>query len=180
MRTEYPIKNGEWKSFDLLMTPSGFDNFRREIMASNHKKAQVYVHVCDEGILNQKVLRIGKARNGVIDRWVNQSWGHGNTFLWPLGETKHYESYADKYPNYLIFFACLIGLKTKLHVISCESTGSMNQIEKDMIQSLGPIWERYKKSIRWYFERNPETKQPIAEWGGAKKAILSQRNGESV
>jgi hypothetical protein len=180
MKTEYPYKKRDWETFDLLMTPSGFDAFSRKITASNKKKTQVYVHVCDEGVLNHKVLRIGKAKNGVIDRWINQSWGHGNTFLWSIGETKRYARYADQYPNYLAFFACLTGLKTKLHIRSCKPTESMNQIEKNMIRYFNPIWESYKKSVKRYFEQNPETKQSVAEYGGAKRAIISQRNGKPL
>jgi hypothetical protein len=178
LKTEYLLRNGYWQTFDLHMTPNGFEDFRCKIESLNQKIAQVYVHVCDEGILNHEVLRIGKAKNGVIDRWIKQSWGHGNTFLWSIGESKRYDSYADKYPNYLAFFANLTGLNTKLHILSCESIESMNQIEKDMIKYFCPIWESYKKSIKRYFNQNPEIKQPIAKYGGAKRAIISQRNGE--
>ena len=94
VRTEDPLKHEYWQTFDLLLTPEGFDKFKHEINSLNQKVAQVYVHVCDEGPLNHEVLRIGKAKHGVIDRWVKQSWGHGNTFLWSIGESERYESYA--------------------------------------------------------------------------------------
>jgi hypothetical protein len=172
--------NANWQTFDLLMTPNGFEDFRFKIMFLNKKMAQVYVHVGDEGILNHKVLRIGKAKHGVIDRWVEQSWGHRNTFLWSIGKSKKFAHHADRYPNYLLFFACLTGLNTKLHILPCESEESMKRIEKEMIKHRDPIWERYKKQIKEYFDQNPENIQPIAKYGGALRAIISQRNGEPL
>lgn len=174
--TEDHLRDGCWQTFDLLMTPSGFDQFKQELVFLNQKKPQVYVHVCNEGILNNEVLRIGKAKNGVIDRWIKQSWGHGNTFLWSIGESERYASYAARYPNYLAFFASLTGLNTKLYVLTCESTESMNQTEKDLIKYFHPIWESYKKTIRNYFLQYPESKLPISNYGGARKEILRQRN----
>ena len=179
MMTDDLLKKGNWQTFDLLMTSQGFDNLKYELESINQRAPQIYVHVCAEGTLKNEVLRIGKAKYGVIDRWIKQGWGHGNTFLWSIGKSKHYASHADKYPNYLAFFACLKGLETKLHVLSCESIESMNQIEKDMIKYFHPIWESYKKSIKQYFKQNPEIKQPISKYGGAERAIISQRNGVS-
>jgi len=176
MKTEDYIKNGYWQTFDLLMTASGFVTFKHEITSLNQNDPQVYIHVCNEGILKNEVLRIGKAKKGVIDRWIKQSWGHGNTFLWSIGESESYASYADSYPNYLAFFAGLTELNTKLYVLTCESTESMDQIEKDMIKHFNPIWENYKKTIKSYFKQNPDIKQTIAKYGGARKAIIRQRN----
>ncbi len=174
------LKNGDWHIYDLYMTEDGFETFRNEVSALNEISPQVYIHVSDDDVLKNKVLRIGKAKNGVIDRWINQSSGHGSTFLWSIGKSIRYASYAKRYPNYLTFFAGLFELNTKLYVLNCESIEDMNQVEKDMIQHFSPLWENYKKPIRDYFNIHPAIKELMSTYGGAQNEIMRQRNNVST
>jgi len=160
------------------MTSRGFDALERALNTRGESGPEVYVHVGEGGALDKEVLRIGKAKYGVIDRWINQGWGHQSTFLWSTGEEKRYARYAEKYPNYLAFFASLSDIDTQLHILSCPE-GSMNQSEKSLITYFYPVWESYKKTIKTYLEKNPETWQKIAKYGGAREIVKSQRSGEA-
>ena len=64
MTPEYLLQNGNWQTFNLLMTPNGFDDFKREITLLNQTAPQIYIHVSDDETLNHEVLRIGKAKHG--------------------------------------------------------------------------------------------------------------------
>ena len=175
MNIEELLKNKNWQTFNLKMTKSGFSNFSDEIISLNQIKPQVYVHVCVDNILHNEVLRIGKAANGIVDRWINNNSGHGSTFLWSIGESKQYKSHAKRYPNYLIFFAGLTELNTKLYIFTCVSKEEMNDIEKELIRYFNPVWEKYKKSIKDYFQMNPNIQEQIIPCGGALKTIDNQR-----
>ena len=124
-----------WHSYELRMTPKGFFTLEHNLESSKQEGPQIYVHKGLEGPLKNKILRVGKAKKGAIDRWINQTWGHRNTFLWSIGESRRYASYAKKYPNYLLFFAGLFELRTKLYVFSCQSIEAMNRNEKNLINT---------------------------------------------
>ena len=177
MSIEEEIYKNPWHSFTLFMTPKGFDNLNHNFGLTIQELPQVYIHVGGEGTLKNKIIRIGKAKKGAIDRWIKQGWGHKNTFLWSIGGSRGYASYAKRYPNYLLFFAGLFELKTKLHVISCQSIDAMNRIEKYLIKTYCPIWEKYKQEIKVYFSYNPEIKEIASKYGIAKEIITNQRNG---
>ncbi len=89
------LENKNWKTYDLKMTKVGFENFTNKVISLNEKKPQVYVHVCIDKILQNEVLRIGKATNGIIKRWVKDKNGHNRTFLWSIGETDNYGEYGE-------------------------------------------------------------------------------------
>jgi hypothetical protein len=169
-----------WHSFDLLMTPKGFSILKHNFETSIQKAPQVYVHKGLDGPLKNKILRVGKAKKGAIDRWFNQTWGHSSTFLWSIGESRRYASYAKKYPNYLLFFAGLFELRTKLYVFSCQSIEDMNQIEKIIIHNFCPVWESYKKNIKSYFTYNPVMKENASKYGIAKSLISNQRKENMI
>lgn len=175
MQSEYEIKNKASKVFNLEMTEFGFSIFAKNI--SNQIKPQVYIHVSvDEKFPNQ-VLRIGKAKNGIMERWINGNFGHKNTFLWSIGKLDKYKRYASQYPNYLIFFAGLLGIKTELHVFDCNTEESMRKQKKELIEEYSPIWENYafKKNIK--FQQKYKTYlDDISKYGGALEIITTQRN----
>jgi len=159
------------------MTSRGFEALGHELRSPDKSGPEVYVHVVDGGALDRQVLRIGKAKHGVIDRWIKQGWGHRSTFLWAIGGDQRYGRYAEKYPNYLAFFASLSGIDTKLHILSC-SDNTMNECERSLITYFCPVWESYKDVIKKYLEKNPEARQHISKYGGAKETIEGQRNSE--
>jgi hypothetical protein len=172
MSIEQEVHHKElWHSFELLMTSKGFANLKRNLESSLQEVPQIYVHRGAEGTLKNETLRVGKAKKGAIDRWIKQSWGHRNTFLWSIGESRRYASYAKRYPNYLLFFAGLFELRTNLYVFSCQSIEAMNQIEKYLIKTYCPIWEWYKKEIREYFSNNSAIKENASKYGIAKELI---------
>ena len=178
MNDKYLIENGSWQTFELLMTPVGFEKLENELSTLGNPGPQVYVHVFHGGYRDQEIIRIGKAKHGVIDRWINQGWGHKSTFMWSIGEEKRYASYAERYPNYLAFFAGLSGVNTELNVLSCE-LDRMNKLEKYLIQQYYPLWESYKRSIKPYLDQNPMTRKRLSEYGGAFNLIEDQRKSET-
>ena len=170
------IENKDWKTFDLTMTKVGFDNFKDNVISVNERKPQVYVHISIDEILQNEVLRIGTATNGIIDRWIKSASGHGSTFLWSIGESQKYKSYAKDYPNYLIFFAELKNINTKLYILNCETKESMLNVEKELIKYFNPIWEQFKKQIRNYFKINQDMKKLAIPCGGAIEIINKDFN----
>jgi len=176
MNIEDLLKNKDWKVFDLRMTKFEFEDFTNKIIFLNEVRLQIYVHVSVDKILQNEVLRIGTATNGIINRWIKSSSGHGSTFLWSIGESYKYKSYAKDYPNYLIFFAELKNINTKLYVLNCETKESMLNIEKELIKYFNPIWEQFKKPIRNYFKINQDIKKLVIPCGGAIKIINKDFN----
>ena len=171
MHIENLLNKQNWKVFDLKMTKQGFDSFNDKIASLDESKTQIYVHVSIDTILQNEVLRIGSAKNGVVERWIKGTNGHGSTFLYSIGESERYKNSARKYQNYLIFFAELKGLNTKLYVLDCETTESMKNIEKELIKYFNPIWEQFKKPIKIYLEENQNIKESASLCGGAIKII---------
>ena len=139
-----------WQPFDLSMTADGFESLGNELKELNQKTPQVYVHVCDEGILKNKVLRIGKGESGIYKRWITAKDGHQNTFLWAIDKTKNCygKENALNYPNYLLFFALLNGLRTKLHILSFENGKdgkfAARSAEQALLGHYSPLWELFK------------------------------------
>ena len=175
MNMEELLNNEYWQTFDLKMTKSGFSSFSNEIISLNQRKPQIYVHVSVDNILHNEVLRIGRAKNGIIDRWIKSGSGHRSTFFWSIGKSEQYKSNAKRYPNYLIFFAGLKELNTKLYILNCESEESMNDIERELIEYFNPIWEQFKQPIRVYFTKNPNIKELTIPCGGSAGIINNQR-----
>jgi hypothetical protein len=171
LHIENLLNNQNWKVFDLKMTKQGFDNFSDKIISLNESRAQIYVHVSIGTILPNEVLRIGSAKNGIVERWVKGTNGHGSTFLYSIGESERYKNSARKYQNYLIFFAELKGLNTKLCVLDCKTTESMKKIEKELIKYFNPIWEQFKKPIKIYLKENQDIKETASLCGGAMEII---------
>ncbi len=176
MNIEDLLKNNDWKVFDLNMTKSGFDNFSNEIISLNEVRPQVYVHVSIDKILQNEVLRIGSAKNGIIQRWISGTNGHGSTFLYSIGESERYKNEAIKYQNYLIFFAELKDLNTKLYILNCETDESMKNTEKELIKYFNPIWEQFKKPIKDYLKINQNIKESATPCGGAIQIINKDFN----
>lgn len=176
MHIENLLNNQNWKVFDLKMTKQGFDNFSDKIISLNESRAQIYVHVSIDTTLQDEVLRIGSAKNGIVERWIKGTNGHGSTFLYSIGESKRYKNSAKKYQNYLIFFAELKNLNTKLYVLDCETTESMKNLEKELIKYFNPIWEQFKKPIKLYLKENQDIKVTASLCGGAIQIINKNFN----
>jgi len=181
-----------WQHFDLHMTPSGFTQLSDQLNSFD-QLPQVYIHVGNEGCLKNKVLRIGKAESGIKNRWIKDSNGHMNTFLWAIGESKKYgKKNAKKYPKYLLFFAGLFKLKTKLYILNCEKgtngKAACRASEEALIGHFSPTWQYFRKYEK--FEpnypllsgKNKDTDfhTLIEEHGGALKAIYAQREGREI
>lgn len=187
------LENKKKLNIDLYMSPNGFEIITNILKSNNEESPQVYVHVGSEGNLENQVLRIGTAQNGVHNRWITSSNGHKNTFLWSIGKGDGYKKgNAEKYPNYLLFFASLFQLKTKLYVYSFPSGDKAKECEDALIDYYGPIWERYfvlsgKKRdfpklagnfpILTGSNKNRNIVASVARLGGALKVIEKQRNG---
>ena len=175
------------------MSPNGFEKASDELKRFDTKSPQVYVHVGSEGNLENQVLRIGSAQTGVYRRWMNSTNGHKNTFLWSIGKCDKYKKgNAEEYPNYLLFFASLFELRTKLYVYSFSSKEQAKDCEEALIDYYAPIWERYyvlsgkKRSfprLTRNFPRlsgqnkNKKIVASVARLGGALDAIEKQRDG---
>ena len=167
MNTKNVKQNDKWQVFSLKMTKSGFDTFSNHILSLNQKKPQIYIHVSTDELLEGEVLGIGQAKNGIIDRWVKHNAGHGSTFLWSIGECKKYKGHAPRYPDYLIFFANMYNLNTKLYVLNCDSEEEFKHTKKELMNHFNPIWEKFKKEIKNYFQDNEELKKSASEYGHA-------------
>jgi hypothetical protein len=166
--------------YDLPMTRQGFAALKIALK-DEVGKPQVYVHIGNEGPLQNQVLRIGTGKNGTRTRWYATS-GHEATFLWSIGESDRYKNYAFKYPDYLAFFAGLSGLDTKLCVITCDTPDKMLELEKGMIKknqpnTYYPVWEAYRDEInKRYFGVHPQYRSQFSDYGGALNLLDQQRN----
>lgn len=176
--------NHEWDEFDLLMTEDGFSKCDSE-MQSLKRQPQVYIHVGNQGKLTNKVPRIGVAKSGTYRRFITNNDGHMHTFFWSIGLSQKYtEERALDTSNYMIYFANLYGLKTKLYVLSCESYEKAREAEKAFISGLKPIWEKFKKAhkvdekfpILTTKNKNIEVVKKISKCGGAIRYLVGQRN----
>ena len=176
LHTKELLNNKNWQVFDLKMTKKGFDDFSDEIISLNKSKAQIYVHVSVDTVFQNEVIRIGSAQNGIINRWIKNTNGHGSTFLYSIGESERYKNSAKKYQNYLIFFAELNTLKTKLYVLDCETIEAMKNIEKELIKYFNPIWEQFKKQIKIYLKENQDIKVTASLCGGAIEIVNKNLN----
>jgi hypothetical protein len=177
------LEKKHWQSFDLLMTEQGFVHFGNEDGILNQRKPKVYIHVCDEGVLKNKVLRIGKAESGIYQRWVKAKNGHRARFLWATGDSELYgHKNAERYPEYLLFFASLYGLKTKIYTLTCQADfeGKMTAqaSEKALIGYFSPMWEDLKKLYKNFVD--PDNRQSVTALGGSIAAIRMQRSGEMI
>jgi hypothetical protein len=185
------LNKDHWQAFDLHMSPHGFDRLSNELNSLDQRTPQVYVHVCDEGVLKSKVLRIGKAESGINRRWIKDTNGHLSTFLWSIGKSEKYTyKNAIRYPVYLLFFASLFGLNTKLYVLTCQSgakgKGAARASEQALIACRPPIWESYRKydklgknyPILSGKTADRDIHESVSELGGAYAAIKRQRSGE--
>lgn len=106
-----------YESYDLNMTVDGFEQVSNAMKIANKNNPQVYIHVGDQGAIENQVLRIGKAESGAYLRWMSSTNGHKNTFYWSIGESEKYKiSNAENFANYLLFFASLVNLMTKLFI----------------------------------------------------------------
>jgi hypothetical protein len=173
---------------DLHMSPAGFEQASDELKKIDKKSPQVYVHVGSEGNIENQVLRIGSAVSGVYRRWMNSTNGHKNTFLWAIGESdKLTKENAEAYPLYLLFFAGLSELKTKLYVLTFQTREEAKTHEKKLMNYYGPIWEIYKyyprMNKKYPFlsgqKKNREIVASVARLGGALEAIKEQRYGNN-
>ena len=183
------INNTNQQGVDLHMSPNGFEKASDELKRFDTKSHHVYVHVGSEGNLENQVLRIGSAQSSVYRRWMT----HKNTFLWSIGKCDTLtRRTAESYPNYLLFFASLFELRTKLYVYSFSSKEQAKGCEEALINYYGPIWERYyvlsgKKrnfpKLARNFPKltgkntNREIVASVAGLGGALAAIEKQRDG---
>ncbi len=165
----------KWKVFNLEMTKSGYDIFSNEIKKLNETNPQIYIHIFIDNNLKRNILRIGSAKNGIINRWIKSSNGHGSTFLYSIGESERYKNSATRYPNYLIFFAELHTLKTQLYVLNCKDDISMKNIEKELIKYFNPTWEQFKKVIKEYLESHIDIRIQASKFGGAL-GVLNEEN----
>lgn len=169
---------------DLHMSPNGFERIGDKLKGLDKKLPQIYIHVGDEGKLKNQVLRIGKAHEGVYTRWITSSNGHKNTFLWSIGELDKYRNHAEEYALYLLFFASLNELNTKLYVVTVSTKQETKRYEKELIEYFGPIWEQYKYiprnntnyPILTGKHKNKEIHASVTRLGGALKVITRQRN----
>ncbi len=171
---------------DLHMSPNGFEKASNELKKLDKKLPQVYVHVISEGNLENQVLRVGRALSGVYTRWMASTNGHKNTFFWSIGQSEKYKKEnAEEYPLYLLFFASLIELNTKLYVLTFKTKQEAKNCEKELIEYYSPIWEKYKifpRSNKNYpvltgKNKNKEIVASVARLGGALEAIKKQRDG---
>lgn len=169
--------------FDLHMSQEGFVKVSSELKEAHRRTPQIYVHVGVEGGLKNQVLRIGRAKNGTYNRWMQTGNGHKNTFFWSIGVSDHYgQKNAEAYSNYLLFFAALFNQKTKLYVIDVKEE-EMSDKEVELINEYNPIWEQYKsllKSSKHYptltgKNRDLTIANAVAKLGAARQLIFAQR-----
>lgn len=178
---------GDLQVIDLHMTTNGFEQASKDLMRLDSKKPQVYIHVGAEGAFDNQILRVGKGADGAYKRWMRDTNGHKNTFLWAIGESKKYKNSAQRYPNYLLFFASLAGLKTKLYLLTYKDIGDAENQESALTKHYDPIWEQLKrlpKSNSNYpylttQKRNEEVAALASGFGGALEIIEQQRSGRS-
>jgi len=184
MENLYTLKSD---CFNFQMSPDGFELLGKKLKEADGKNPQVYIHIGAEGILENQVLRIGKAEAGAHTRWISSSNGHQNTFMWAIGKCKKYGKLnAFKYPDYLLFFASLLDLNTKLCVISFDDANEARSYEKALQSAYNPIWEQFLKLPRSNSiypilkgqKKNEEIVSKVAHLGGALEYLTMQRNGE--
>lgn len=172
---------------DLHMSINGFEQTCDKLERLDNKKPQVYVHIGAEGYLDNQILRIGKGADGAYKRWMKDTNGHKNTFLWAIGESRTYKNSAKRYPNYLLFFASLAGLKTKLCLLTYENIEETENQESALTAHYDPIWEQLKRlpksDSNYPFlttqKRNEEVAALASSYGGALEIIEKQRSGRS-
>jgi hypothetical protein len=178
-----PGTTDETSVFDLDMTPEGFDKVSSELKEAHRRTPQIYIHVGVEGNLKNQVLRIGRAKNGTYNRWMQSGNGHKNTFFWSIGESDSYtQKNAADYPNYLLFFASLFNQSTKLYVIDVNQD-DMAAKETELIREYKPIWEQYRDTLRYSNKyptltgknRNQAIVDAVAKLGAARRLIFAQR-----
>ncbi|NND00002.1 MAG: DUF2726 domain-containing protein [Gammaproteobacteria bacterium] len=171
------------QAFDLHMSPEGFAKLSSELKAVHGGAPQVYIHVGAEGELKNQVLRIGRAKNGTYNRWMQAVSGHKNTFFWAVGESDGYtRKNAVKYSNYLLFFAALLNQKTKLYVIEVEAENMLAK-EKELIKEYTPVWEQFRDTLKNSEEyptltgknKNLAIVNAVAKLGAAQRLIFAQR-----
>jgi hypothetical protein len=79
------INEGNWVSFPLRMTGEAINALNNEENCKYLLSPAVYVHVGNEGELENKVLRIGRAASGILNRWIEANNGHCATLDWATG-----------------------------------------------------------------------------------------------
>ena len=156
------------------MTVDGFTSLESLLSVENSPNPQVYIHEDKE---TGRILRIGKATNGVLDRWIKNTSGHACTFLWAIGKSHRYQNMAIRYPHYLAFFAGLHGRNTLLHVLTVDPL-ELSKTETKFRHKHCPVWEYYlRDSATKYLRTNKMYVEAVAELGGAIKIINNQRAG---
>lgn len=182
----FEYKNKKWDEFELLMTEKGFETCSSKMQKLNHQP-QVYIHVGNEGRLFDKALRIGVSKKGAYYRCIKNNDGHMHTFYWATGNSVKYTEervYRDGTANYMVYFANLSGLKTKLYVLSLDNYAEAVRAEKIFISELKPIWETFKQAhkvnkkfpILTGNKKDMEIFTALAKCGGAMKYLTAQRN----
>jgi hypothetical protein len=171
LKIEDILINENWKEFNLKMNKVGFDIFSNEVIALNETIPQIYVHISIDKNFEKEILRIGSAKNGIINRWIKSTNGHASTFLYSIAESERYKKYASKYSNYLLFFAELKNLNTKLYVLDCQTSEFMKSYEKELIKYFNPIWEQFKQPIKKYLKENPYIREQVLCSGGVMQII---------
>lgn len=178
-----PAKSESVSVFDLHMSPEGFAAMSAELKKAHRRTPQIYVHVGTEGKLKNQVLRIGRAKNGTYNRWMQAGNGHQNTFFWAIGESDRYSQInAADYPNYLLFFAGLFDQKTKLYVIDVNEDDMVDG-EQTLIEEYRPIWEQYRDTLKFSKQyptltgknRDQGIVDAVAKLGAARRLIFEQR-----
>ena len=168
------IEDGDWHSYDLTMTSDGFTELDTKLTDSDRSCPQVYVHVGAQGTLKNRVIRIGKAESGIRNRWIKSKDGHFATLSWAIGHSDKYGSAnAKDYPNYLLFFANLLNLDTKLHVLTFQNNMEgilLSRVcEKILISCFPPMWEDMLNRYISYFTSN--SREETSKFGNALRIV---------
>src|SRR5688572_28062359 len=98
---------GQRESLPLDMSRQGVADFKALTQSAPDQPA-VYVHI---EIPMGRVLRVGKAEDGIHRRWTTARNGHLATFEWAMGWSERYQLYAPKFPQYVLFVRRLAGMR---------------------------------------------------------------------
>ena len=144
-----------------------------DLLSGNHGKGSFL-----DG--SPRILRIGRAKNGIRDRWIVKGNGHRATFEWATGDSEKYTiENAVVYQNYLLFFASLFGMSTKLFTITFpkndDGFNEMQKVETHLIAIHNPFWEWFRPKFRTIAEKH--NLSGLHEYGGALKSIKANTSG---
>lgn len=166
--------------YDLIMDAVGFNALAAKLKQESIKNPQVYLHVANSIDGSPRILRIGSAKNGIRDRWIVKGNGHRATFEWATGDSHKYKmENAVVYQNYLLFFASLFGMSTKLFTITFpkndEGYNEMLKVESQLISMHNPFWEWFRPKFKKITEKHDL--RGLQECGGALKSIKDNSSG---